>query len=129
LRTAAPERRPHSAPDLLPVAYPRSRGLATIGSPTAAALIALDLTGLVLLDAHPTQTRATRLQPGRCHDALAPLGAVCRVTGRLLASFKSETHDRCYPDRPSTARVQDGGGGLRLAPSVPQSAPERRRRI
>src|SRR5947208_14101207 len=25
LRTAAPDRRPHTAPDLLPVAYPRSR--------------------------------------------------------------------------------------------------------
>jgi hypothetical protein len=28
------------------------------------------VTGLVLLDAHPTQTRVTRLLPGRCHDAL-----------------------------------------------------------
>jgi len=25
LRAAAPDRRPHTAPDLLPVAYPRSR--------------------------------------------------------------------------------------------------------
>jgi hypothetical protein len=45
-------------------------GLATIGSPTTAILIALYVTGLVLLDARPTQTRVTRLLPGRCHDAL-----------------------------------------------------------
>jgi len=45
-------------------------GLATIGSPTTPILIALYVTGLVLLDAHPTQTHVTRLLPGRCHDAL-----------------------------------------------------------
>jgi hypothetical protein len=45
-------------------------GVATIGSPTTAILIALYVTGLVLLDARPTQTRVTRLLPGRCHDAL-----------------------------------------------------------
>jgi hypothetical protein len=45
-------------------------GVATIGSPTTAILIALYVTGLILLDAHPTQTRVTRLLPGRCHDAL-----------------------------------------------------------
>ena len=32
-------------------------GIATIGSPTTAALIALYVTGLILLDARPTQTR------------------------------------------------------------------------
>jgi DDE superfamily endonuclease len=45
-------------------------GLAAIGSPTTAILIALYVTGLILLDARPTQTRVTRLLPGRCHDAL-----------------------------------------------------------
>jgi hypothetical protein len=30
-------------------------GLATVGSPTTAVLMALYVTGLVLLDAHPTQ--------------------------------------------------------------------------
>jgi hypothetical protein len=45
-------------------------GLATVGSPTTAVLMALYVTGLVLLDAHPTQTRVTRVLPGRCHDAL-----------------------------------------------------------
>jgi hypothetical protein len=41
-----------------------------VGSPTTAVLIALYVTGLILLDARPTQTRVTRLLPGRCHDAL-----------------------------------------------------------
>jgi hypothetical protein len=45
-------------------------GVATVGSPTTAILIALYVTGLILLDAHPTQTRLTRVLPGRCHDAL-----------------------------------------------------------
>jgi DDE superfamily endonuclease len=45
-------------------------GLATVGSPTTAVLMALYVTGLVLLDAHPTQTRVARWLPGRCHDAL-----------------------------------------------------------
>jgi hypothetical protein len=45
-------------------------GVAAIGSPTTAILIALYVTGLILLDARPTQTRVTRLLPGRCHDAL-----------------------------------------------------------
>ena len=45
-------------------------GIATIGSPTTAALIALYVTGLILLDARPTQTRLARFLPGRCHDAL-----------------------------------------------------------
>jgi hypothetical protein len=45
-------------------------GVAAIGSPTTAILIALYVTGLIVLEARPTQTRVTRLLPGRCHDAL-----------------------------------------------------------
>jgi hypothetical protein len=41
-----------------------------VGSPTTTILIALYVTGLILLDARPTQTRVTRVLPGRCHDAL-----------------------------------------------------------
>lgn len=40
------------------------------GSPTAVVLIALYMTGLILLDVRQTQTRVTRFLPGRCHDAL-----------------------------------------------------------
>jgi hypothetical protein len=45
-------------------------GVAAVASPTTTVLIALYVTGLLLLDARPTQTRVTRLLPGRCHDAL-----------------------------------------------------------
>jgi hypothetical protein len=38
-------------------------GIATIGSPTTAVLIALYVTGLVLVDARPTQIRVTRCCP------------------------------------------------------------------
>jgi hypothetical protein len=40
------------------------------GSPTARALVALYVAGLILLDVRQTQTRVTRFLPGRCHDAL-----------------------------------------------------------
>lgn len=47
-------------------------------------LIALYLTGLVLLDARPTQTRVTRVLPGRCHDALNRLLRVTPWSTRAL---------------------------------------------
>jgi hypothetical protein len=43
------------------------------------------VTGLILLDARPTQTRLTRLLPGRCHDALNRLlRATPRSTRALM---------------------------------------------
>ena len=59
-------------------------GVAAVGSPTTAILIALYVTGLVLLDAHPTQTRVTRLLPGRCHDALNRLLRTTPLSTRSL---------------------------------------------
>jgi hypothetical protein len=59
-------------------------GVATIGSPTTAVLTALYVTGLVLLDTRPTQTRVTRLLPGRCHDALNRLLRVVPLSTRML---------------------------------------------
>jgi hypothetical protein len=47
--------------------------LHSLGTPTLAALIALAVTGLILLDARPTHTRVARLLPARCHDALGRL--------------------------------------------------------
>lgn len=44
--------------------------LESLGTPTLAVLMAWVVTGLILLDARPTQTRVARLLPGRCHDAL-----------------------------------------------------------
>jgi hypothetical protein len=48
----------------------RRPGIERVGSPTAAVLIALYVTGLFILDGRQTQTRVTRFLPGRCHDAL-----------------------------------------------------------
>jgi hypothetical protein len=59
-------------------------GLATIGSPTTAILIALYVTGLIVLDARPTQTRVTRFLPGRCHDALNRLLRTTPWSTRVL---------------------------------------------
>lgn len=42
----------------------------SLGTPTLAVLIAWSVTGLILLDARPTQTRVARFLPGRQHDAL-----------------------------------------------------------
>lgn len=41
-----------------------------LGSPTLFILIALSVTGLILLTARPTQTRVARRLPARAHDAL-----------------------------------------------------------
>jgi hypothetical protein len=60
----------------------RSLGIATVGSPTTAALIALYVTGLILLDVRQTQTRVTRFLPGRCHDALNRLLRVMPLSTR-----------------------------------------------
>lgn len=59
-------------------------GLAGVGSPTMVALIALYVTGLILLEARPTQTRVSRFLPGRCHDALNRLLRVMPLSTRAL---------------------------------------------
>lgn len=61
--------------------------IATVGSPTTAILIALYVTGLVLLDARPTQTRVPRVLPGRCHDALNRLLRVTPLSTRTLMAM------------------------------------------
>lgn len=65
--------------------------VATLGTPTLAVLIALYVTGLILLDGRPTQTRVARFLPGRCHDALNRLLRVMpwstRALMRLLIAF------------------------------------------
>jgi hypothetical protein len=59
-------------------------GVGSLGSPTTRVLIALYVTGLVLLDARPTQTRLARFLPGRCHDALNRLLRVMPLSTRSL---------------------------------------------
>ena len=66
-------------------------GVWTLGSPTLAVLIAWTVTGLILLDARPTQTRVARRLPARDHDALNRLLRTMpwstRAVSRLLIAF------------------------------------------
>jgi DDE superfamily endonuclease len=59
-------------------------GVGAIGGPTTAALVALYVSGLILLDARPTQVRVARALPGRCHDALNRLLRVTPLSTRAL---------------------------------------------
>jgi hypothetical protein len=59
-------------------------GLSVLGSPTTVALIALYVSGLVLLDERQTQTRVALFLPGRCHDALNRLLRVTTLSTRKL---------------------------------------------
>ena len=65
-----------------------------LGSPTLVALIALSVTGLILLSARPTQTRVARRLPGRAHDALNRLVRTMpwstRCLMRLLCGFAKQ---------------------------------------
>jgi len=62
-----------------------------LGSPTLFILIALSVTGLILLTARPTQTRVARRLPARAHDALNRVVRTMpwstRVLMRLLIGF------------------------------------------
>jgi hypothetical protein len=62
----------------------RRLGLCTLGSPTLSGLLALYVTGVLLLDARPTQTRVTRFLPSRCHDALNRLLRTMPLSTRAL---------------------------------------------
>jgi len=56
------------------------------GSPTAFGLLALYVTGLVLLDARQTQPRISAALPARCHDALNRLLRTMPLSTRALMS-------------------------------------------
>ncbi len=62
----------------------RALRLGAVGTPTAQALIALYVTGLVLLDERQTQTRVTRHLPARCHDALNRLLRTMPLSSRAV---------------------------------------------
>ena len=64
-------------------------GIAAIGSPTTVALVALYVTGLILLDARPTRRASARLLPGRCHDALNRLLRTVPLSTRALLGRRS----------------------------------------
>jgi hypothetical protein len=59
-------------------------GLAQLGSLTLCGLIALTVTGLILLDARPTQTRVSTHLPARAHDALNRLLRTLPLSTRAL---------------------------------------------
>jgi hypothetical protein len=54
------------------------------GNPTTFGLVALYVTGLVLLDARPTQVRISARLPARSHDALNRLLRVMPLSTRAL---------------------------------------------
>lgn len=62
----------------------RRVGIGAVGSPTTAALIALYVAGLILLDGRQTQTRVALFLPGRAHDALNRLLRVMPLSTRAL---------------------------------------------
>jgi DDE superfamily endonuclease len=74
--------------------------LNSLGTPTLAALIALAVTGLILLEARPTQTRVARRLPARCHDALGRLlrdmPFSTRALSSLLIAFAKRLHRDGY---------------------------------
>ncbi len=58
-----------------------------LGSPTLLVLMTWTVTGLLLLDARPTQTRVARVLPGRCHDALNRLLRTMPLSTRALSAL------------------------------------------
>jgi hypothetical protein len=62
----------------------RQLGIGVVGTPATFALIALYISGLILLDRHPTQTRVSRFLPARCHDAINRLLRVMPLSSRAL---------------------------------------------
>src|SRR5215217_8467588 len=74
------------------------------GNPTLFGLVALYVTGLVLLDARPSQTRISQALPAREHDALnrllrtVPLStrALLAGTGVLVAALSRRLGTRGY---------------------------------
>lgn len=73
----------------------RRLGISEIGSPTTAALIALYVVGLILLDSRQTQTRVARFLPGRCHDALNRLLRLMPLSTRALMRVLIDYARRC----------------------------------
>src|SRR5829696_10195473 len=76
-------------------------GIRGVASPTTAALIALYVSGLILLDGCQTQTRVALFLPARAHDALNRLLRVVPLStralmGLLIALCKRRRHGDGY---------------------------------
>ncbi len=59
-------------------------GVGEIGSPTTVVLMALYVSGLIILDERQTQTRVALFLPGRAHDALGRLLRLMPLSTRAL---------------------------------------------
>ena len=68
------------------------------GNPAAFGLIALYITGLVLLDARQTQPRISAALPARCHDALNRLLRTMPLSTRAIMAG-CLTFTWCPPSR------------------------------
>jgi DDE superfamily endonuclease len=62
-------------------------GITEAFSPTGFSLVALYVSGLILLDVRQTQTRVSRFLPGRCHDAINRLLRVMPFSSRALMAL------------------------------------------
>ena len=76
----------------------RRLGVERVGTPTAVVLIALYVTGLILLDGRQTQTRVSRFLPGRCHDALNRLLRVMPLSTRVLMGLLIAWAKACHEE-------------------------------
>ncbi len=85
----------------------RYLGIERVGSPTTAALIALYVVGLILLDGRQTQTRVARFLPGRAHDALNRLLRVMPLSTRALMGLLVGWVKRCRGQSPGYLCLDD----------------------
>ncbi len=73
-------------------------GISGVGNPTTVTLIALYVSGLILLDGRQTQTRVALFLPGRAHDALNRLLRVAPLSTRALMGLLIALSKRRYGD-------------------------------
>ena len=73
-------------------------GIRGVASPTTAALIALYVSGLILLDGRQTQTRVALFLPARAHDALNRLLRVVPLSTRALMGLLIALCKRRYAE-------------------------------
>jgi hypothetical protein len=73
-------------------------GISGVTSPTTAALIALYVSGLILLDGRQTQTRVALFLPARAHDALNRLLRVVPLSTRALMGLLIALCKRRYAE-------------------------------
>jgi hypothetical protein len=73
-------------------------GISGVASPTTAALIALYVSGLILLDGRQTQTRVALFLPARAHDALNRLLRVVPLSTRALMGLLIALSKRRYAE-------------------------------